>query len=296
MWDKGKLLLAAFLFITLSCKVSIISKTNTHSILFCQKKIFSLESIFEFCTQLKGTTEELKLLDMAPDAVDVTYTGCREQAMEEFINSGLLEQELNHTKEFKEEWSENANCGKLIPGGVKEHTTALRAFVNGFESGQIRSDYIRIFDGAVATTGANISTYTDNFHFKPLYFLLMDAITLLNPKKCKTLFYISEKNSGANKGSEVRFGKFIIGNPNYIQYLKESDLDEFVLFNITSCFYANLGDNICHWEDIALLSSTEVFTVEEVKKITDKNGATYTNIALNHSRLVNKPGCKGFSR
>lgn len=232
---------------------------------------------------------------MAPDAVDVTYTGCREQAMEEFINSGLLEQELNHTEEFKEEWSASTKCGKLIPGGVKEHTTALRAFVNEFVNEQIGSNYLRIFDYAVATTGANISTYTDDFHFKPLYFLLMDAITLLNPKMCKTLFYISEEFT-AKKGSEVRFGKFIIGYPNYIKYLKDTDMDGLVLFNITSCFYANLGDNICRWDNLTLLSSTEVFTVEEVKTITDDNDSTYTNVVLNHSRLVNKPGCKSFSR
>ena len=246
---------------------------------------------FKFYTQLKVTAEKTKLLDMAPNAVDVIYTGCREQTMEEFIRSGLLGQELNRSKQLQEEWRINSKCEKLIPGGVKEHTTALQTVV----SAQSGDSSLRPFDDAVVTTGANISTYTDDFHFKSLYFLLMDAITLLNPKTCKTLFYISEEYT-AEKGSEVRFGKFIIAHSNYRQYLKDDDLEGLTLFNITSCFYANLGDKICHGEDLALLSSTEVFTVEEVKRITDENDATYTGVVLNHSRLVNKPGCKSFSR
>ncbi|XP_073321648.1 ecto-ADP-ribosyltransferase 3 [Pagrus major] len=259
MWDRRTLLLAAILFITLS---------------------------------YKGTAVEAKLLDMAPNAVDVIYTGCREQAMEKFIHSGLLGQELNHTEEFQKEWSANTKCDKLIPGGVKEHTTALGVFVNA----PSESDFIRIFNDAVATTGANISTYTDDFHFKSLYFLLMDAITLLNPKTCKTLYYLSEENYAPKKGSEVRFGKFIIVDPSYSEYLKDNDMDGLFLFNINSCFYANLGDNICRKDDSALLSTTEVFTVKDVKKTTDKNDAIYTEIFLNHSRLDSMNDCDSFSR
>ncbi|XP_044045091.1 ecto-ADP-ribosyltransferase 5 isoform X2 [Siniperca chuatsi] len=163
MWDRRKLLLAAIVFTAFYYKV---------------------------------TAESVKLLDMAPNAVDDMYSGCRKEAMEKFIHSGLLQQEQNGNKGFQKAWSENTQCSKLIPGKIKEHTTALLAYANGDE------DFQRTFGNAVEKLGVNVSIYEDHFHFKSLHFLLMDSMMLMNPKKCKTMYALSGKKYTAKKGSE----------------------------------------------------------------------------------------------
>lgn len=234
------------------------------------------------------TAESEKLLDMAPDAVDNLYNGCREQALETFIHSGLLGQELNHSKGFQKAWSQMIQCSKLIPGKIKEHSAALSAYANGDE------DFIKTFNKAVETLGVNVSTYEKQFHFKSFHFLLMDSMMLLPPKECKTVYALPVETYAAKKGSTVRFGRFTMVYPHYSELKKMFDFDGQVLLNITSCFFANLGANICSEEDAALLSPAEVFTVEDVKKITDED--EYTVIILKHSKVDSSHNCTIFSR
>ncbi|XP_041789724.1 erythroblast NAD(P)(+)--arginine ADP-ribosyltransferase [Chelmon rostratus] len=255
MWDKRKLLLAAIVFIALYHKV---------------------------------TAERAKLLDMAPDAVDDIYKGCRKQALERFIHSGLLRQELNHSEGFQRAWSGNPQCSRLIPGGIKEHTAALLAYDNGDEH------FIQSFNDAVETLGVNVSTYENLFDFKSLHFLLMDSMSL-HPKKCQTVFALQEKYK-ATQGSKVRFGRFITAHSSYARLRKLEDWDGAVIFNITSCFFVNLGDNICSNRDIVLLSPAEAFTVEEVKKVADSDDTEYTAIVMKHSQLDSMHNCYIFSR
>lgn len=233
-----------------------------------------------------------KLLDMAPDAVDYMYDGCRKEAMETFIHSGLLKQELNASEGFQKAWSAKTTCSKLIPGGTKEHTDALLAYADG------DTDFTKTFDKAVETMGGNVSTYENDFHFKSLHFLLMDSMSLPNPKeKCKTVHVVTDEYT-AKKGSKVRFGKFTKVQSSYSAAQSMTDLDAQVIFNITSCFFVNLGDNICSEEkDMVLLSPAEVFTVEAVNAATDKrNDGEYTEIVLKHSELKRSDNCNSLSR
>ncbi|XP_070775700.1 ecto-ADP-ribosyltransferase 5 [Enoplosus armatus] len=258
MWDRRKLLLAAIILTALYYKV---------------------------------TAKSAKLLDMAPDVVDDMYIGCREEAMEKFIHSGLLRQELNRSEGFQKAWNTNTQCSKLIPGGIKEHTAALLAFVNG------DTDFRNTFDNAVETLGVNVSVYEDHFHFKSLHFLLMDSMTLLKPKECKSLYVLPERKHTAKKGTEVRFGGFTTAHSSFSVLKRWEDLEGQVIFNITSCFFAILGDNICGDEkDMALLSPAEVFTVEEVHTKTDADDFDYTEIVLKTSRLDSSHNCYMFSR
>lgn len=253
MWDKRKVLLAAIVFMALSCKVK--------------------------------TTERQKLLEVAPDVVDYMYDGCRDQAMEKFIHSDLLTQELSRSKEFQDA---NTQCPKMIPKGIKEHTAALWAYDKG-------GNFIDAFDRAVATKGGNVSTYEQFFNFKSLHFLLMDAITLLHPdrKECKTLHLISD--TSVKNGSKVRFEGFAKVHLHYNPY--KEDLNDLVMFNITSCFFANLGSNICKSDDDeVLLSPAEVFTVENVKPKTGPDDTEYTEIVLTRSELDRSHNCVMFSR
>lgn len=230
-----------------------------------------------------------KTLDMAPDSVDNTYSECREKAWEKFIHSGLLGQELNRSAGLQKAWTQGADCPMQIPGRTTEHTSALRAYAYG------DADSKKSVDKAIETLGGNISTYETLFHFKSLHFLLMDSI-LLQPKTCKTFYIISKVGYEAKKGSMVRFGTFMKVFP-YSGLQDEPELDDIVVLNITSCFFANLEASSCGEGDSALISPAEVFTVEEEKKMTDDdNDNVYTVIVLKHAELKTQNSCVIFSR
>lgn len=234
------------------------------------------------------TLGSAKLLDMAPDSVDYMYNGCQKEAMEKLIHSGLLKQELNDNEGFQKAWDVNATCSKLIPGGTKEHKAALLAYADGAE------EFTETFDNAVETMG-NISAYENHFHFKSLHFLLMDSMLLMSTKKCKTLHVLQEKEYTAQKGSTVRFGKFIKVHTSYSVLQKMEDWDGHVIFNITSCFFVHLGDDICSPDQgMALLSPSEVFTVEAVNKIA-ADDSEFTEILLKHLELDSSHNCYSVS-
>lgn len=251
MWDRRRLLLALSLFTALYHKVTA------------------------------------EALDMAPGAVVNTYSECREKAWEKFIVSGLLTQELNRSVEFQKAWTKGETCLKLIPGGTKEHTSALKAYVDG--SAKFKGSV----DNAIKTLGVNVSTYETLFHFKSLHFLLMDSI-LLQPKTCNNFYVIPEGNYNIKNGSKVRFGTFMkVSPPSELEH--ESELDGTLVFNITSCFFAHLGANICHDGDVALISPAEVFMVEGINKIR-QDDTTYTDIVLKHAEMKTLDSCDFFSR
>ncbi|XP_054460708.1 ecto-ADP-ribosyltransferase 5 [Anoplopoma fimbria] len=238
----------------------------------------------------KMTVGSAKLMDMAPDAVDYTYNGCRKEAMEKFINLGLLRQELNNNEEFQKAWDHaSTDCLKLIPGGTKEHTAALLAYADGTET------FTKMFDNAVETMGGNVSIYDNDFHFKSLHFLLMDSMLLRSTRQCKTLHIVQETKWEAKKGSKVKFGKFTKVYSSYSEVKEMEDLAGLFVFNITSCFFVNLG-NICRQEGKALLSPAEVFTVEAVVSIADEiNESDHTEIVLKHSELDTSDNCYSLS-
>ena len=164
-------------------------------------KMFSSQQYFNFRIQIKVAAQETKQLDMAPDAVDYLYDKCRKKAMDKLIYSGLLKQELNLTASFQTAWSHSTHCSKLIPGGHKEHTAALGAYVTG--------DFKDTFNSQVETMGGNVSTYQNNFSFKSLHFLLMDYMVLQKPQTCKNVYVLPEVTEvTAQVGSKVRLGRF----------------------------------------------------------------------------------------
>lgn len=228
-----------------------------------------------------------KPLDMAPNAVDDRYSGCREQAMNKFIHSDLLKRELNGNAKFKATWRSSTDCSRVMPGKLKEHSTALALF------NEDNRDFLNTFNDAVETMGVNVSTYEDQFHFKAFHFLLMDSMTQLPPNQCKTVYAIADEKYTVKNGSTVRFGKFI----QVFSNLEElQDLDSEVLLNITSCFFADVGNEVCNKVDSILLSPAEVFTVENNIKTTNKDDAAYTMIVLKHLRVDSMHNCFIFSR
>ncbi|XP_037119264.1 T-cell ecto-ADP-ribosyltransferase 1 isoform X2 [Syngnathus acus] len=223
------------------------------------------------------TVSAVKQLDMAPNAVDLLYEGCRDDTMEKLIRSDVLQQELSQDVGFSTAWSDK--CSMLLPGGTKEHTSALLAFINGNHA------FKKAFDDAVETMGVNASTYEEHFHYKSLHFLLTDAMSLVRQKRCKNVYRVSETEYKVEKGVRVRFGRFTTVQTDLS--IKE-DVDGGVYFNITTCFYISLEGFCKLTEDVAILSPTEEFTVEDVKPGGD---GEYTEVILKHSKLKATDDC-----
>lgn len=225
---------------------------------------------------------------MAPNAIDDLYSGCKDQVLK-MINSGLLTDELKRRQEFQKAWDAHSSCTRSTPAQRKESLTALSAYVNG---GDV---FKNEFNAAVETLGVNVSTYENKFHFKSFHFLLMDSMKERHGKECKTVHALTNKEYTATKGSMVKLGHFMEVYSDYSDLKKMEDFDGNVLFNITSCFFAKLGENTCGDKDTMLLSPAEVFTVEDVKKVTDGD-TDYTAFILRYTRVDSSHNCYMFSR
>ncbi|XP_072320034.1 ecto-ADP-ribosyltransferase 4 [Eucyclogobius newberryi] len=232
--------------------------------------------------------------DMAPDAVDDMYEGCTKNALKKFVLSDLLQEELNDSVVFQKAWdlALSSACPKVIQGGLKQHSTALRTMAS--DEGTFREQ----LNNAVYTLGTNITTYENHFHFKSFHFLLMDSIRLLNPvpPTCPTVYSFSDLKFNVPKGSTVRLGQFWIGYPSLEILKKARDIDDEHILSITTCFFANLGDNICNEEPMFLLSPAEEFTVEDFRHVKEEDDLSYHMTVLKHSRLKSTHNCYSFSR
>ncbi|KAM4594746.1 T-cell ecto-ADP-ribosyltransferase 1-like isoform 1-T2 [Fundulus diaphanus] len=234
-----------------------------------------------------------KLLDASSPVIDDLYDGCRKEAMEKFIPD-VLKQELDKNKKLQKAWKKgqekrtNNNCTSQIPGGNEEHTSALSAYHYG------DVDFLKELNDAVETMMGNVTTYERDFHFKALHFLLMDSMMLLKPKECRQVYFIQDSRDNIPEAnSKVRFASFTEVEPDS----KFSDLDEQTLFKITTCFYVNLGDQLCLRKlGKILLSPAEVFTVERVGKKTTEDDEEYTEVVLSHPALQSNHNCVMFSR
>lgn len=242
----------------------------------------------------KVTSGSSQPLGMALDAVDDLYEGCRDEAMTKFIESDVLKQELDQNAGFRQAWSENSNCAKLISGGMKEHIHALSALANG------NRDFVNAFNSAVKMKGTNESTY-ETFNFKALHFLLIDAMKLsekLNAKQCRTVYYLTESTSTAKINSKVRLGGFTIAFKSYALLKRMEEWDGRSIFNITTCFFFDLGKDSCSQDtDMILLSPAEEYTVKYTNIVDDTdNEESYTEIVLEQPELKNLHNCYIFSR
>ena len=140
-------------------------------------------------------------MGFAPEAVDDAYTACREEMLQKMLaEKGILQEELKINTVFQKEWNTSSHCQKQIPGGLPLHTQALQAVGNSLSMS-------KKFNEAVMTKGGTPSIYKDQFHFKSLHFLLMDAFRLLkNDSQCSTVYSATFEDFTAVKGTEVRFG------------------------------------------------------------------------------------------
>ncbi|CAL8287757.1 unnamed protein product [Arctogadus glacialis] len=227
---------------------------------------------------LHGTLNGAKELDMAVDSVDDRYDGCRADALKGLPDQ--LKVELAASPEFKEAWETKKGCNLVVPGGLPEHSQALRAYLN---AGKAFKDK---FNNAVATMGGNHS-----FPFYSLHFLLTDAMTLLSGKggTCRTVYSVSRQLYSAKKGAKVKLGGFTSASKDGSLLMEDPDVEGGVLFNITSCLAANLEMKCSDVE--TLLLPAEEFTVEDIHNVDNDEFYSHTSITLKHSGFSSKHNC-----
>ncbi|KAG7458559.1 hypothetical protein MATL_G00221620 [Megalops atlanticus] len=231
----------------------------------------------------RTVTPEERQMSMSPSAVDDRFSGCQAEMREKVMGKGgLLEQELKSNVAFREAWR-SVKCGKTVPGGRQEHTLAMQVYSHAGKR------FLKDFDSAVESQGANSSVYSSSFPYKSLHFLLTEALRLLQPNQCRTVSHSSEHRYGARVGEQVRFGRFVSTTTG------ESHAAG-TLFRITSCAGVKAAravvnaNRACSINETGLLIPPfEVFTVEDVK--THDN---YTEITLNHTLFHSYHDCYLF--
>ncbi|XP_014327296.1 T-cell ecto-ADP-ribosyltransferase 1-like [Xiphophorus maculatus] len=259
MFGRGKLLLDAFIFSFFFSQVSL---------------------------------SDVKLLDPSSPVIDDQYDGCRKEAMEKFTPD-LLKEELGKSEKLQkawkkwEAWRTISNCTSQIPGGTEDHTSALSIYHYG------DTKFLNELNNAVETMMVNVTTYEKDFHFKALHFLLMDSMMLLKPKECREVYFTKGfKGKAPEINSKVRLASFTVVDSD----LDFTDLYDVTILKIKTCFYVNLGDQLCLKKiGEILLSPAEVFTVARIDKKT-ANEEDYTEVVLSHSDLQSNHNCVMFSR
>ncbi|KAI5610071.1 GPI-linked NAD(P)(+)--arginine ADP-ribosyltransferase 1 isoform X1, partial [Silurus asotus] len=236
---------------------------------------------------------EVKKMDMAPDAVDFNFSDCRDEMLKAVTKTGgLLQKELDADKDFKTLWSKNYGvCQKIVPGGTLDHVHALHVYANS------KNSFRKKFNDLVQIKGANVTTYEDGFHFKSLYFFLMDSMRLLkHTNSCRNVYFATKNKYIADTGAEVRFGRFMKAVNTKSSQIEKIDTEEGgTLFSINSCFVFNVEENTCKSEEMQnIISPVEVFRVQSVKYNTTDDKIKYKEITLQHSRFLSNPSCPFF--
>ncbi|XP_072525956.1 GPI-linked NAD(P)(+)--arginine ADP-ribosyltransferase 1-like isoform X2 [Salminus brasiliensis] len=236
---------------------------------------------------------EEKTLDMAPNAVDDDFSGCRDRMLQAVTEpGGLLQKELRARRDFAEMWNNSQTCKKQIPGLTPHHLTALQTYGNS------KTQFRKTFNHNIHTSGSNSTTYKNQFTFKSLHFLLTDTMRHLNAgETCRLVYYGTSNRYTAETGMDIRFGKLIrSANEESLEKEKVEAGGEGTLFHITSCSVVNVENYTCSSEEIEqLISPTEVFRVENVRPVSNEDG-DYNIITLTHSRFLSSHHCYLFDR
>ncbi|XP_075449631.1 ecto-ADP-ribosyltransferase 5-like isoform X2 [Ascaphus truei] len=207
----------------------------------------------------------VQTLDMADEAFDDQYIGCRNQMEEAIISKELLKHEKTQSTHFKRAWEEAEDIWRsqtkrkvksLLPDGFEDnHGVAIVA-----HSGFINKD----FNEAVKSAGKSYSYYKDNFHFKAFHYYLTVALQLLsgNCKQSKKLVYRGMDNvhfKPPTDSHHVKFGQFLSTSLD-INQAKMFGNDTF--FTIITCFGVHI-DAFSQFprEHEVLVPAYEVFTV-----------------------------------
>lgn len=230
-------------------------------------------------------------MGLFPEAADYSFYNCREEMLQMVTKSGgLLQTELNNNKDFETMWK-NTTCKKPIPGSIPEHMTALQNYV------EASSEFRKTFKKSVQNHNKSRSTYRDQFPFKSLFFLLTDAMYPKDHKECRTVYSGTGKGYETKIGEKVRFVSFFPAKLESDDATEDASIgkDTGTVFSITSCSVINLEDYRCISEEIdALISPTEVFTVNNIKTVNNNSNDEFKEITLVHSHFHSSSDCSSL--
>ncbi|KAK7168291.1 hypothetical protein R3I94_002368 [Phoxinus phoxinus] len=227
-------------------------------------------------------------LDMAPNSVDDSYSGCR-QKMAHLVKTKYLKKEINNSAKFKYYWQNSENIVKF----PKDHLTRNQLIA------------IHVYTGKYVYRQFNEDTRYGKNHYKhntykwySLYFLLTEAVQILKKTHNKCYYTYRGNTVEFNKNvlnKEIRFGSFT-----------SSSLDRKVTqgFGTKSCFEIYT----CESADVAkysqypyikevLIPPYEKFKVTAVRtKQYNKNLWCDTVFTLKSSGKVSYQNCALFKK
>ncbi|XP_064528046.1 erythroblast NAD(P)(+)--arginine ADP-ribosyltransferase-like [Pseudopipra pipra] len=205
-------------------------------------------------------------LDVAPDAFDDQYWGCRDEMLQKLPR--LNRSEFSTNRVYARAWAEAAASWGRSRGSRlrQDQGIALRALAG-------HAELYEQFNRAVPGAGSSPRHYLDTFDFKVLHFLLTTALEDLRDApthpRCLHVFRgVDCVRFTAQPGDVVRFGHFASSSPNRT-VAEQFGTD--TLFELDTCHGANIGEFSDHPEQQeVLIPPFETFSVTSVTRRGDK--------------------------
>lgn len=202
-------------------------------------------------------------MDMAPNAVDDMYNGCKDE-MKSKVQNEFLPNETSTNSQFKQAWEEAEQVyntkWKRETVLAKEQFMAM--YVYNFGKKQICQD-IKV---ALQTQHCN---YKTSFSYHSMTFFLTDALQNLNAQgpdkgRCFTVYHrVDQYFSQSMLGKEIRFGYFTATTlRSYGSVAKEGTKS---CFQIETCYGADIS-MFGNANREALIPPYEVFKVTGIKR------------------------------
>lgn len=224
---------------------------------------------------------------MAPDSIDDSYEGCRENMLCK-VTKHFLPKEKNIDINFSGAWNNsmdvyNNNHNSNIEHLSNDHLRAIHVYVNPVK---IISES---FNQATRTLG---KYYETKFNYHSLHFLLSDALRILNKaqgKKCVKTFRGVNLAFEGKKDDKMRFGQFASSSTD--EHVAKIFANWKTCFKITTCFGASLaGLSQLNNEEEVLIPPYEVFKIAEVtkNKVLDKENTSECEIVYELESTINK--------
>lgn len=230
-------------------------------------------------------------MDMAPNAVDDMFSGCKER-MKTRVEKEFLPTEKSSDSQFRQAWEEAEQVydtkWKRETVMAKEQFMAL--YVYNFGKRQICQDIRR----AIQTQHCN---YTTAFSYHSMTFFLTDALQNLNAPgpdggRCFTAFRrVDRYFSQSVLGKEVRFGYFTATSLRGYNAKKSTKS----CFQIQTCYGADISmfGNV---DREALIPPYEVFNVTAVRRRCEQPGLGCDVLyELKSTRTLSNLNCALFS-
>ncbi|XP_044133940.1 ecto-ADP-ribosyltransferase 5-like isoform X1 [Bufo gargarizans] len=170
--------------------------------------------LFGFVMMVTSQEGKVKTLDLAEQAFDDQYLGCRRDTARKLEENNVLNIEKENNKNLRRAWKEantlwmrkKDDLKDILPQGFEDdHGIALLTYTSF-----IRKD----FSNAVKSAGKSYSSYMDDFGYKWLHFYVTTALGLLSRSKMRSNYTVYSRINDhiqvpPNGSIYVKFGHFL---------------------------------------------------------------------------------------